>query len=435
MQEQLFENHRQRSNELLSTLSRQSAWLCIVSAGWYWKMGFLGPLAVDAATLLIYAFCAFLLHERRHPVVVRWLFFTATTGCLLANSLNLGDEALVWLFFFPLMSGVSLFFPVHQPRHALGIQVMIGAAVTVIAVAHFGFSLQALEAGVTPEFQRAFSAFSVVGATLTLLTLVHMNRRQEKEFQEKLERRSKQLFQAEKFSSLGIMSGGVAHEINNPLAAISLQLELMELHRSRGRIDDTTGEIKNGIERMQRMCRRISLIVTSLRNYAHTDSANSPKEIPMAEAMEQTLSLLEAQLKYKSIAIESRFSEAATVVCDRAGLMHILVSLITNSADAIEALDEKWIRVEGRETDDGYEIAVVDSGHGIPSDRRGKIFLPFYTTKGVGQGIGLGLSLSQTIAESNGGRLSYDESSERTRFVFTLPKKNAPETRSERKSA
>lgn len=428
------ENDRLRSDEMLSLLSRQASWLCLVSAVWYWWMGFMAPLIVDVVTIFIYAFCAYELRRGRHPMAVRWLFFGSTAACLLANSLNLGDESLVWLFFFPLMGGVGVFFPFREPRHSVGIQTMIGTAIAVIAVAHFYFNQTALAPGVTPEFQRAFSVFSICGSALTLLTLIHMNRRQEQAFQQKLESQSKRLFQAEKMSSLGVLSAGIAHEINNPLATISLQLDIMEGQFAGGRIRDTDGEVKTGVDRLRRMSQRIGLIVTGLRNFSRSD-ATSAEELRLGEVVEQTLSLLSSKLKQGDVGIENRFPATAVVHCGRAGLMQILMNLVLNAAEAVAPLEEKWIRIEGRETDEGYEVAVVDSGRGIPEDKRDKIFLPFYTTKEVGRGTGLGLSLSQTIATSMGGRLFLDASSENTRFVYFQPKAAASAAAPERTSA
>jgi len=98
------------------------------------------------------------------------------------------------------------------------------------------------------------------------------------------------------------------------------------------------------------------------------------------------------------------------------------LNLLNNAVDAVQALPEKWVRLSVFEKGDELEIAITDSGNGIPESLRAKMGQPFFTTKEVGQGTGLGLSISRGIVEAHGGTLQLDTSCAHTRFVVRLPK-------------
>src|SRR5262249_34026595 len=99
----------------------------------------------------------------------------------------------------------------------------------------------------------------------------------------------------------------------------------------------------------------------------------------------------------------------------------VLLNLLSNAFDAVEHAPEKWVALSFSHQDGRVEIAIEDSGPGIPGDLRQRMFQPFFTTKPVGKGTGLGLSISHGIIHAHGGSLVLDESSDHTRFVMSLP--------------
>jgi C4-dicarboxylate-specific signal transduction histidine kinase len=109
--------------------------------------------------------------------------------------------------------------------------------------------------------------------------------------------------------------------------------------------------------------------------------------------------------------------------CRPVQITQVLVNLIGNALDAVKAVDERWIRLEVRDLGDEVEVAVVDSGRGVPPELRLRVLQPFFTTKGPGGGMGLGLSIAAGVAADHRGRLYYDESSRATRFAFRHPKR------------
>ena len=103
-------------------------------------------------------------------------------------------------------------------------------------------------------------------------------------------------------------------------------------------------------------------------------------------------------------------------------LSQVVLNLMNNSYDAIEALPDRWIELSVTEFEEHYGIAITDCGQGIPPDVVKRLMEPFFTTKGIGKGTGLGLSLSKGIVEHHGGTLSYDAESPNTKFEIRLPK-------------
>ena len=109
--------------------------------------------------------------------------------------------------------------------------------------------------------------------------------------------------------------------------------------------------------------------------------------------------------------------------CRPTQMAQVLLNLLTNAFDAVEKLEEKWVRIEARDGGETVEFAVVDSGAGLPEGIRDKVLQPFFTTKAVGKGTGLGLSIATGIIESHHGTLDVDTEAPNTRFVIRLPKR------------
>jgi C4-dicarboxylate-specific signal transduction histidine kinase len=108
--------------------------------------------------------------------------------------------------------------------------------------------------------------------------------------------------------------------------------------------------------------------------------------------------------------------------CRLVQIEQVLLNLLNNSFDAIQTLEEKWIRVEIKSDANNVEWHVIDSGRGIPEDVAEKMMLPFFTTKEVGKGTGLGLSISSGIMRSHMGELLIEKNAEHTTFVIRIPR-------------
>jgi len=225
-----------------------------------------------------------------------------------------------------------------------------------------------------------------------------------------------------RFSALGEMAGGIAHEINNPLAIIHGRASQLKLWIGKGALDsEKVGSVADQIEKT---AMRISKIVRGLKSFSR-DSEDDPFEPScLKEVLEETIALCCERFKNHGILLTPpAVPPGLRIDCRPTQISQVLLNLLNNSHDAVLALPEKWVRVDLEERDAEVVVTVTDSGKGVPPELREKIMQPFFTTKEVGSGTGLGLSISRGLIENHGGRLRLDAACPNTRFVVYLPKK------------
>ena len=217
-----------------------------------------------------------------------------------------------------------------------------------------------------------------------------------------LRRTQADLVQAGKLAGLGQMSAALSHELNQPLAAAKTYAESAALLIERDRID----EAKDNLRRISNLIDRMASISRHLRNFAR-----KPNEKLGAVALEDVLrDTLEIVLSRLASAHAELVVEMATpaprVSAGSVRLQQVLVNIISNAADAVEALDDRRIHFSARIVDDRVAIEIRDHGPGVPPAIEERIFDPFFTTKKVGKGLGLGLSISYNIVKDFGGHLT-----------------------------
>jgi two-component system NtrC family sensor kinase len=227
-----------------------------------------------------------------------------------------------------------------------------------------------------------------------------------------------QLIQAEKMSALGQLAGGLAHEINNPLSGI---LGLTQLVLEKTPEDSQSNQDLKDIEKAVFRCKKI---ITSLLSFAHQDKFH-PEPVNVNEALEETLTLCARQMELKRVRIDRHFGESLPMVnADFQQLMQVFLNLLTNARDAMPeggtiAVTTRGAYIGPKET---VEIAISDTGAGIPGAILGKIFDPFFTTKPVGKGTGLGLSVCLGIINKHNGAITArSEAGKGSTFTITLP--------------
>lgn len=265
------------------------------------------------------------------------------------------------------------------------------------------------------------------------------------------------LVQSEKLASIGQLTAGIAHEINNPLAFVSSNLnrfqeyfdevltivhrwsslreELSRDPRYTGRAREMEeaeerADLKFVIEDFSRLMKhttdgteRIRSIVERLRGFTHlSDSGFAYADINAA--IEDTLNLTWNELKYKAT-VEKDYGEIPKVVCNIGEIKQVLVNLLVNAAHAIP--ENGTITVRTRLGDARVIIQVEDTGSGIPRVHLKRIFDPFFTTKPVGKGTGLGLWISATIIQKHNGTISANsEPGHGTTMTVELPLHQEP---------
>lgn len=218
-----------------------------------------------------------------------------------------------------------------------------------------------------------------------------------------------------KLASLGELSAGIAHEINNPLSIITGSVEVMRKYI------DQPEKIKSLLENIERSSYRISRIVQSLKKFSRTDSIPEFSQYKLGRIITESILLLEARIKRADILLEKNIRNDSDILCDEVEIEQVIVNLINNSIDAIQDLPIRKIDIELNREDDWLLLKISDSGPGIPAEIRDKIFDPFFTTKEHGKGTGLGLSITRGILENHGATISIESDCATTCFLLKFP--------------
>ncbi len=241
-----------------------------------------------------------------------------------------------------------------------------------------------------------------------------------KEYEAQLELTKAKSIASAKLASLGEMAGGVAHEINNPLAVISLNAsQLAELIEDE---DIKKEDLKGFVEKIIKTTSRIDRIVKGLKSFARGGESDPFISTSIKTIVENTLELCSEKLKKHSVDLRLKNILDIAIECRESQIGQVLLNLISNAVDATDKLTDRWVEVELKDLDGYIVIDVTDSGNGIPEEVAEKIMQPFFTTKDVGKGTGLGLSISKGIIESHKGRFRLDRKSQHTKFSILLPK-------------
>lgn len=242
--------------------------------------------------------------------------------------------------------------------------------------------------------------------------------------QERTDELEKQRFvslQASKMSLLGEMAGGMAHEINTPLAVVKLLTEraIEELDAVEPNMED----VKKDLAKVNLTTDRMAKIIKSLRVFARDGSVDKTEEHSVSALLEDTIQLCNEKLKSHGVALDYKVNPADLKLnCQAVQISQVLLNLITNAFDAIQSRSEKWITVMAQVEGDEVVIRVTDSGTGIESQIAQKIFNPFFTTKEIGKGTGMGLSISLGIVTGHKGSLAINHGCPNTQFVLRLPR-------------
>jgi two-component system NtrC family sensor kinase len=267
-----------------------------------------------------------------------------------------------------------------------------------------------------------------------------------------------QLIHSGKMASLGKMVAGITHEMNTPLGFVKSNVEivrdlmleydaqvqryakavsellssgtngngadpsreeLMELHQMFVG-DDSLGEMPGLLADAWDGLDQISNLVLNLKDFSRLDRAEGMVDnFDLRGALDNALTMAD-HLLGERIEVIKRYEDVPAVRCVPSQVNQVLLNLITNATQAIEGKGKILLATDAK---DGWvAVSVADSGSGIPKDKLGKIFDPFYTTKTVGHGVGLGLSIVDRIVKGHGGKISVRTSSGKgTKFIVQFP--------------
>lgn len=234
-------------------------------------------------------------------------------------------------------------------------------------------------------------------------------------------RLEEQLQQREKLSSIGLLAAGVAHEVNTPLTGVSSYTQMLL-----GMFPET--DPKHALLlKVQRQAVRATDIVNNLLNFSRTGSATEFTEIGIHPVLDDTLQLLEPQLRSSQIEIVRNYDPSITQVFGNSGkLQQVFTNLLMNARDSIAGGGRITLSTYANGDDDNVVVEISDTGVGIDPENVAKIYDPFYTTKGVGRGTGLGLAVTYGIVQEHSGHITVNSAPGRgTTFRIVLPITNS----------
>ncbi len=254
-------------------------------------------------------------------------------------------------------------------------------------------------------------------------SLVRRRTQQLKSAHEDARRRREELEHAGRLAVMGEMASSLAHEINQPLAAIANYARGCQRRLAQGQDMD---EVTEGLEAIAVQSERAAAMIRRIRSFVRKRPAES-RLFDLNQAAAETLDLFESVAHRRNVLVtRDLFTPLPAIRGDRLQIEQVIMNLLQNAADAMENSPDRHLRLTTRDRDDRVELSVSDSGPGLSGDARSHLFEAFFTTKP--DGLGLGLSLSRSIIDAHGGHLWADDTGGNgATFRFVLPTK--PEER------
>lgn len=251
---------------------------------------------------------------------------------------------------------------------------------------------------------------------------------------EHLKATHQQLVATEKMASLGQLTAGIAHEINNPMNFISGGVQALEQMQNdlwseiealtpqqraqkKEEIDELMHSVVNGVN-------RATHIIKSLRTFSSpVEDISDDVPMDLNECIQTALVILNKKLNDQRVILAQNLGTLSGARANPSQISQVIVNLIDNAIYAVKDKKEKLIRIETSESAQEVIARVKDNGTGIPVDAQKHIFEPFFTTKGVGAGTGLGLFICQAIIQKHHGKIAMTSTpGEGTEFIISLPK-------------
>jgi C4-dicarboxylate-specific signal transduction histidine kinase len=242
-------------------------------------------------------------------------------------------------------------------------------------------------------------------------------KRRERELRDKQE----QLVQAAKLATLGELTTGIAHELNNPLNNIGLFVGNVLDQVAVGHID--AKHINHDLQKVVQQVNKATEIISHLRTFGRAAPV-TVELVDVQEVIDRSLSLMHQQLRLRQIDVQVQRHQGrdAAVLGNPIQLEQVMINLLTNARDAVENAASKKIFLECTVHEPVVAIVVRDTGPGIPDGLEQRVFDPFFTTKEVGKGTGLGLSITYGIIKDHGGTISVQNVSDAgASFRIELP--------------
>lgn len=281
---------------------------------------------------------------------------------------------------------------------------IIGAAISALVIFLVLYLVQrqraylaARQAGARLQSEVAERTRELREANALLQTEVDERRRTEA----RLRATQNELVQAGKLAALGQMSAAIAHEVNQPLAAIRTFMASTKIFAQRG----NAKQIIANLDLIDGLAERMARITNHLKTFARKSEPGRPEPVQVSRAVEGALFLTESQIKAAGVTLHRDIEPDVCVSGYAVQLEQVLVNLIRNALDAVTDVEHPIIQISVHAVDDVVRIEIADNGPGIAPELIDRIFDPFVTTKPVGKGLGLGLSITYGIVQDFRGRI------------------------------
>ncbi len=221
-----------------------------------------------------------------------------------------------------------------------------------------------------------------------------------------------QLMISDKLASLGLLTAGIAHEINTPLTGISSYFQLL-LKSSPSSLD------KEIVEKIEAQIERAAKIVKSLLSFSRGEKGQI-KKFPLKNCINDILILLDYRIKKQAINSQIKIADDIEIWGELDKLQQVFLNIISNAIDAMP--EGGNLKIEAEKKEEQTIIKISDTGMGIKNEHLNRVFEPFFTTKGYGKGTGLGLSISYGIIKEHNGEITVEsEYGKGTTFIIALP--------------
>jgi C4-dicarboxylate-specific signal transduction histidine kinase len=294
--------------------------------------------------------------------------------------------------------------------------------------------LTALSAGANDFLPKPFSTTELHVRIKNLVESHHYQMQVSKQNQalsdtiEQLKETETMLVQTEKMVSLGRMSAGIIHEMNNPLNYATTGLFTLR-NKAKFLATDQQAEYSEVLQEIEEGILRVKNIVTDLRSFTHPDT-ELLDTVEVSPAINLALRFLSNEWKGK-VLVHQSVPETLVVRGNRNKLVQVFVNMFQNSLDAMRGKqfngEKPAISIQGREENGKVFITIRDNGEGMDADTIAKVFDPFFTTKDVGEGMGLGLTICYRIIEESDGRITVNsERGKYCEFNIEFPNPAAP---------
>jgi signal transduction histidine kinase len=244
--------------------------------------------------------------------------------------------------------------------------------------------------------------------------------RMDEQYQQ-LKNSHQRLLLSDKMASIGLLTAGIAHEINNPLFIITGYLDVLN-EMLEG--DEISAEELQGIaDKLGAASKSIVKLVSGIKTYARIEKTD-PVPIDLNSAIQGSLDLVSYLYRQDQIELKNGLSEGSPMIMGNIGqLQQVLMNLLSNAQDAMESSTTKTISVNTREISDKIIVEVADTGCGIAPENIDKVFSRSFTTKPVGKGSGMGLDLVREMVEEMDGSIEVEsEVSRGTTFRIVFPR-------------